>query len=107
MPVGVLDKLGNNYGGTSFNQSGTGDRVVDAQSLAATVLAVSQGNGEFFADILTDTGPDGNKHESVVNCRYLQITSHQDGTGLVSGGGAISFPPLNSPIGYNYIQKSY
>jgi hypothetical protein len=107
MPVGVLDKLGNNYGGTSFNQSGTGDRVLDAQSLAATVLAIRQGNGEHFADVLTDADSLGNKHESTVNCRFLQITSHQDGTGLVSGGTAVPFPPLSSPIGYNFIQKAF
>lgn len=107
MPVGILDKLGNNYGGTSFNQTGTGDRVLDAQSLAATVLAIRQGTGEFFADVLTDTGPEGNRHESTVNCRFLQITSHQDGTALVSGGTAVPFPSLGSPIGYNFIQKSY
>ena len=107
MPVGTIDKLGNNYGGTSFNQSGVGDRVLDVNSTVATVLAMVFTPTGTFVDVLTDTMADGNRHEARLRANALQITSHQDGTGLVSGGAATSFPALSPPMSDNLIQKAF
>jgi hypothetical protein len=111
MAVGVLDIVGNNYGGTSYNQSGVGDRVQDRNGVLGTVTAMMLdplGNSQHRCVVLTDVLADGNRHEvPAADCQALTIISHADGTGLVSGGGqgpAVSNNPpteghiLNNPV---------
>ena len=107
MPVGVLDAAGNNYGGTSFNQSGVGDVVQDAQSIRATVLKMSNQGGVWCVDGYTSNSADGQSHEVFAQANQLTIISHQDGTGLVSGGASTPTPTLTPPSALKFFQKSY
>lgn len=107
MSVGVLDAAGNNYGGTSFNQSGVGDVVQDAQGLQATVLKMSNQGGIWTVNVYTLNSADGQRHESQAQATSVTIISHQDGTGLVSGGGTTPAQTLTPPSALKFFQKSY
>jgi hypothetical protein len=107
MPVGVLDLAGNNYGGTSYNQSGVGDVVSDAQSIRGTVLKMSNQGGTWVVNVYTSNSADGQGHESYAQANLVTIVSHADGTGLVSGGAVTPTPTLTPPSALKFFQKSY
>lgn len=107
MAVNVVDQVGNNYGGTSFNQSGVGDIVQDVQGIQATVLKMINNNGVWLVNAYTLNSGDGSRHEVTAQANSVTIVSHQDGTGLVAGVGAVSPGVLGSPIGQKYFQKSF
>lgn len=93
MPVGVLDLVG--------------DVVSDAQGIRAVVLKMSNQGGIWNVDAYTQNSADGQNHEVFAQANNVTIVSHQDGIGLVSGGGSTPTPTLTPPSANKFFQKSY
>lgn len=108
----VLDRAGNKYGGATSGLAGFGDRVRDVSNVVnGTVQKIwieTNAIADSRALVLLDNVGDGSTaREVMVNTRAMQIISHADGGGLVSGGSAVSFPTTVPPEGYNYFVNPY
>jgi hypothetical protein len=108
----ILDKAGNKYGGTTSGLAGFGDTVQDVSGTVGTVQKIwidpnDPLNLSKALVLLTgaNQNADRNIHEIEAFTRALQITAHADGTGLVSGGVAVSFPTTVPPTSYNFLQN--
>lgn len=92
--LNCLDAAGNRFGGATSGLAGDGDIVTDIRGKTGTVrgsgYSESGVDGSWKCLVRFNTQADGFIREIVVNCRQLTIVSHADGTGLVSGGSALT-----------------
>jgi len=105
-----LDAAGNRYGGTVSGLAGDGDIVTDIRSKQGTVrggcYSESGLDGTWKCLVRFFPQSDNHTREIVCNCRQLTINSHADGTGLVSGGSALTQLTTKPPTEYNFLMGS-
>jgi hypothetical protein len=102
-----LDAAGNRYGGTVSGLAGDGDIVTDIRGKQGTVrggcYTYTGKDQDWFCLVRYFPQSDGAIREYVVDCRQLTINSHADGTGLVSGGSALTQLTTLPPTENNWL----